>query len=148
MKHACFNLEDSLGHMVGRTTRALWNRLHSMFIKAGYDVTVEQWIVLVNLWHRDGQFQQQLADISGKDKTSITRLIDGLEKRNIVVRVPDAVDRRHKRIYLTNKGKKLQNELIPLAQKNLYQAQQNVKAEHMKICKDVLQKVYCNITET
>lgn len=146
MGHRDFNLEESLGHLVGKTTRALWNRLHNMFVKGGYDVTVEQWIILLKLWHQNGQFQQQLAENTGKDKTSITRLIDGLEKRNLVVRVPDTIDRRCKRIYLTNKGKALQKELILLAQKNLSEAQKSIKPEHLKICKNVLRKVHGNIT--
>ncbi len=148
MKPADYNLEASLGYLVGRAQRALVNRLNRNFAEAGHDVTAEQWAMLLHLWQQDGQGQQQLADGACKDKTSVTRLIDGLEKRNLVLRVADQNDRRNNLIYLTNKGKALQKELIALAQKTVAEAQQEIKPEHLRICKNTLVKVYQNLSET
>ncbi len=78
---------------------------------------------------------------------SVTRLIDGLEKRNLVVRTPDKVDRRQKFIYLTNKGKEFQQELLHIVEKTLDEAQQNIPAHDMAICKKVLCRVYENLTD-
>jgi DNA-binding MarR family transcriptional regulator len=140
-----FDLEESLSHLMARASRALGNRLQSVFAKVGYDLTVEQWIILLVLSGRNGQFQQQLADITSKDKTSMTRLIDGMEKRGLVKRSPDTVDRRQKRICLTSRGKQLRQKLIPLVHKNLRSTQRNIAPEQLKICKNVLRKVYENI---
>ena len=140
-----YNLEDSLGYLANRAARSLVNRLNHNFAEAGHDVTAEQWGLLLELWHQDGQCQQHLANNAGKDKTSIIRLIDGLEKRNLVVRIPCQIDRRHKLIYLTNRGKALQKELIPLVQKTLSEAQRDVAPKQMDNCKDVLQKIYRNL---
>ena len=85
MKTTDYNLEESLGYVIGRAGRAMANRLNQNFEKAGYDVTCEQWAVLMSLWHKNGQSQKELASITCKDKTSITRLLDGLEKKNLVV---------------------------------------------------------------
>jgi DNA-binding MarR family transcriptional regulator len=147
MKLADYNLDESLGYLIGRTQRALVNRLNRNFAEAGHDVTAEQWAMLLHLWQQDGQGQQQLADCACKDKTSVTRLIDGLEKRNLVLRVADQNDRRNNLIYLTNKGKALQKELITLVQKTLTEAQQEIKPEHLRICKSTLVKVYQNLSE-
>jgi DNA-binding MarR family transcriptional regulator len=147
MDHGDFNLKDSLGHLLGRTTRAMGSLLQNSFVKAGHDVTFEQWVILVNLWRHNGQFQQQLADSTYKDKASITRLVDGLEKRNLVERIPDTIDRRHKRIYLTSKGKKMQKELKIMALKAQEKAQQGILPEDLKICKNVIVKIYDNISE-
>ncbi|MBI1928890.1 MarR family transcriptional regulator, partial [Candidatus Poribacteria bacterium] len=93
MDYRTYNLDESLGYIVNRAARAVLNRLNRNFAEAGHDATAEQWRILVHLWHQDGQRQQQLADIICQDKTSITRLINGLEKRNLVVRIPDTIDR-------------------------------------------------------
>jgi len=148
MKRPAYNLEGSLGYLVGRAQRALVNRLNRNFAEAGHDVTAEQWAMLLHLWQQDGQGQQQLADCACKDKTSVTRLIDGLEKRNLVLRVADQNDRRNNLIYLTNKGKTLQKELIALAQKTLAEAQQEISPTQLKICKNALRQVYQNLSET
>jgi len=143
-----YNLEESLGCFVGRAHRVLANRLNRNFAEAGHEVTGEQWQILTRLWQEDGQSQQQLADCACKDKTSVTRLIDGLEKRNLVLRVADQTDRRNNLIYLTNKGKTLRKELSDVVKKTLAEAQQGVKAEHLAICKKALDKVYQNLSET
>lgn len=142
-----YKSENSLGYLVGRAGRSIGVRLNRNFTEAGYDVTCEQWVLLANLWRSNGQSQQELAGISCKDKTSVTRLIDGLEKRNLVVRTPDKVDRRQKLIYLTNKGKEFQQELLHIVEKTLNEAQHNISAHDMDICKKVLCRVYENLTD-
>ena len=140
-----YNLEDSLGYIVGRTGRSMANRLNHNFEKAGYDITCEQWGVLMNLCQKDGQSQKELAGCTCKDKTSITRLIDGMEKRDLVVRIPDKKDGRQKLIYLTNKGKNLQKKLFSLVQRMLHDAKAGVNPKDLEICKNVLRKVTLNL---
>jgi DNA-binding MarR family transcriptional regulator len=147
MKPYQYNLEEPLGYLIGRAHRVLVNRLNRNFAEAGYDVTAEQWGMLMHLWEQDGQGQQQLAACACKDKTSITRLIDGLEKRHLVLRVADQNDRRNNLIYLTGKGKALQKALIVVAKKTLAESQQGLKPEHLTICKNTLRKVYQNLSE-
>lgn len=142
-----YKLENSLGYMMGRAARSMGVRLNRNFSESGYDVTCEQWSVLVNLWRNNGQSQQELAGTTCKDKTSMTRLIDGLEKRNLVVRTPDKVDRRQKLIYLTNKGKDFQQKLLHIVEKTLNEAQHNVSIKDLEICKKVLCQVYDNLSD-
>lgn len=146
MKSSAYNLEESLGYIVGRAGRSMANCLNHKFEKSGHDVTCEQWAVLMNLWRKNGQSQKELSGVTCKDKTSITRLIDGMEKRNLVVRIPDKSDGRQKIIYLTQKGKELQQKLLVLVRQMLEEAQSGIRAEHLKICKDVLRKVARNIS--
>ncbi len=122
------------------------NRLNHNFEKAGYDVTCEQWAVLMNLWHKNGQSQKDLAGITCKDKTSITRLLDGLEKKNLVVRTPDKKDARQKLIYLTNQGKAFQQELLKLVKQTLAEAQKGIRPSDLKVCKGVLRQVARNLS--
>ena len=146
MKPKQYELEESLGYLVGRAGRSMGARLNRNFTDAGFDVTCEQWAVLMNLWNKNGQSQQELAGITCKDKTSVTRLIDGLEKRDLVVRTPDKIDRRQKLIYLTNKGKNLQQRLIQIVQKTLLDAQKGISPKEIAICKKVLRSVYENMS--
>jgi|CXWL01.1.fsa_nt_gi DNA-binding MarR family transcriptional regulator len=142
-----YQLENSLGYMMGRAARSMGVRLNRNFSHDGYDVTCEQWGVLVNLGRKNGQSQQELAGTTCKDKTSVTRLIDGLEKRNLVVRTPDKVDRRQKLIYLTKKGKEFQQKLLYIVKKTLDEAQQTIPFKDIEICKKVLCRVYENLMD-
>ena len=146
MKKDAYNLEESLGYIVGRTGRSMAHRLNQNFEKGGQNVTCEQWSILHNLWIQNGQNQKDLAALTCKDKTNITRLIHGLEKRKLVVRIPGKDDGRQKLIYLTKKGKDLQQGLLFLVQKTLNEAQDGIKAEDLKVCKEVLRKVAQNLS--
>ncbi len=140
-----YTLETSLGYLVNRAARAMANRLSRNFAQDAYDITSEQWIVLVDLWSRDGQTQQELGEVTGKGKASITRLLHGLEKHNFVVRVPDRNDRRRNLIYLTRKGKDMRTDLIAVVLKTLDQAQEGIRFEDLDVCKTVLRRVTANL---
>lgn len=140
-----YNLEESLGYIIGRAGRGLGTRLNRNFAEAGFDVTCEQWSVLVNLWQKNGQSQQDLAGTTCKAKTSMTRLIDNMEKHNLVVRIPNKSDKRQKFIYLTKKGRDLQEKLVAIVHRTLEEAQKNIKARDIALCKKVLSHVYDNV---
>ena len=64
----------------GKASTAIARRLQKNFKLSGIDITIEQWSVLYHLWKDDGQSQQQLCEATFRDKPSITRLVDNLEK--------------------------------------------------------------------
>ena len=93
------NSDQSLFSLIKRTSKAFRERVYQSFAEAGHDVTGEQMRILWYLWGKDGQIQQDLANVVHKDKTCITRIIDSMEKRDLVVRIPDKMDRRQNLIY-------------------------------------------------
>lgn len=101
--------------------------------------------VLVDLWMQDGVRQQDLAVSTIKDKGTITRTLNFLEKENLVVRVTDRSDKRNKLIYLTHKGKELKHKLLPYAKEAISNAVSGITEAELKTCKDVLAKVYKNL---
>ena len=60
---------------------------------------------LAELYANDGQHAKTLAQAVGILQTSFTPVLDTLQKRNLIVRKPDAVDRRAVYIHLTPKGR-------------------------------------------
>jgi DNA-binding MarR family transcriptional regulator len=108
-------------------------------------VTIEQWSVLYQLWKEDGKSQQELCNATFRDKPSITRLIDNLEKLGLVKRVSDAKDRRINKVFLTKNALKLQEDTMVLAEETLNEALEGVPADQVDMCKEVLQRVYDNL---
>ena len=138
--------EDQLDNIVESARTAFYRSLLRRFKDAGHDITVEQWTVILHLWQKEGQTQQEISGCSNKDNPSVCRLIDNMEKRDLVIRVPDQQDRRINRIYLTGKGKALQAQLIDIAQSNLKQSTKTITATDLKTCKTVLEKMIDNLT--
>lgn len=141
-----YDIDNSFGTIVHWAERALISRLHLNFSKSGHDITVEQWRVLVNLWNLEGQSQSELAAAVHKDKTGLTRIINGMEKRDLVVRIPDPRDGRNKRIYLTRKGKEVQQALVQYAEMTLEEALEGISEKDFESCKSILKRVIANLT--
>ena len=110
-----FKFDDSIGFLVNRAAIRLKNELWQAFKANGFDITPEQWAVLNCLWEEDGQTQTEIAERILKDKTNLTRMLDVMERKEVVERRPHEKDRRSYRIYLTPKGRALKGKLIPIA---------------------------------
>ncbi|MGI9138401.1 MAG: MarR family winged helix-turn-helix transcriptional regulator [Sediminibacterium sp.] len=130
----------------GMATTAVARRLQKNYRQAGLEITIEQWSVLYHLWKEDGLSQQELGIRTFRDKASITRLIDNLEKLALVTRVASKDDRRINLVYLTDAAKPLQQLTYELANKTMNEALQNISKEEIEVVKNVLQRVYDNLT--
>jgi DNA-binding MarR family transcriptional regulator len=124
---------------------AVARRLQKNFRLAGLEITIEQWSVLYHLWKQDGMSQQELCNRTFRDKPSITRLIDNLEKQKLVKRMPSKEDRRINLVCLTESAKLLQDKTIELANQTMDEALIGVNKNEIEIVKQVFQKVYDNL---
>jgi len=140
-----FKKSELYSFITGKASTAIARRLQKNFKQAGVEITIEQWSVLYHLWKEDGMSQQQLCEATFRDKPSITRLLDNLEKLNMVKRVASKNDRRINMIYLTPEAGKLQEQSMDLANQTLNEALEGVTNGQVEIAKEVLQKVYENL---
>ena len=140
-----FKRGELYSFITGKASMAIARRLQKKFNTAELNLTIEQWGVLYHLWRQDGISQQELCNATFRDKPSITRLVDNLEKLQLVKRVPSESDRRINLIYLTKQSQKLQEYTMTLAEETLNEALESVPPERIEICKEVLQIVYDNL---
>ena len=130
----------------GMASTAVARRLQKNFRNAGLDITIEQWTVLYHLWKEDCLNQQELCNRTYRDKPSITRLIDNLEKQRLVKRASFKNDKRINLVCLTDAGRALQDTTLALANQTMDEALDGVKKDEIEIVKSVLQRVYDNLT--
>lgn len=141
-----FKRSELYSFITGKASTAIARRLQKNFKQAGIEITIEQWSVLYHLWKEDGQSQQQLCDATFRDKPSITRLVDNLEKLGLVNRMANKNDRRINKICLTPEAEKLQVQTMEVANQTLNEALQGVTNGQVEIAKEVLQMVYENLS--
>ncbi len=140
-----FKKGELYSFITGKASTAIARRLQKKLNASGLNITIEQWSVLYHLWKQEGISQQELCNATFRDKPSITRLVDNLEKLNLVKRVASENDRRINLIYLTKQAQKLQEETMVLAEATLNEALETVPPEKIDVCKEVLQIVYDNL---
>jgi DNA-binding MarR family transcriptional regulator len=140
-----FKKGELYSFVTGKASTAIARRLQKKFNNASLNITIEQWSVLYHLWKQDGISQQELCNATFRDKPSITRLVDNLEKLDLVKRVASESDRRINKIFVTKHSIKLQEQTMELAEETLNEALESVPADKVDVCKEVLQVVYDNL---
>ncbi len=141
MKMTNMKKEKSLGYAVGKTNWYLKTLLNKQFKEAGFNITNEQWIVLKVIFENPALSQTQVAHISNKDKTNITRILDLLEKSGYIERRRDDQDRRMNRIHITEKGKGILKAVEPITQKTEDISTRSLSKEQVKTAIQILDMV-------
>ena len=114
--------------------------------KLDVPLTPEQFMLIDLLWNQGEMSQQQLADQLQKDKNSVTKLVDAIERKGFVVRQQNLHDRRSNTLVLTDKA----NQLKPGAkQKGIYildQMLEGLSEEELRNFLATLKKLSNNMT--
>ncbi|OIN59649.1 MarR family winged helix-turn-helix transcriptional regulator [Arsenicibacter rosenii] len=98
---------------IDTTIKKIRNALQKQFNDAGFDLTVDQWVVLDHIARNPGISQNLLADLTAKDAPTVTRIIDLLAKKSLVERRMAEDDRRKFLIYPTKNGQQKYSEMLP-----------------------------------
>jgi len=131
--------------LTGKISTAINRTFLRAFAAKGIEITTEQWSVLACLWKKDKVTQQDLCDLTSKDKPSMTRLIDKLEMRNLVTRVSDHNDRRTNLIHLTDAGNELQLKATEIVQEIAEKTLNHISDEELNTIRTVLKKIMNNL---
>ncbi len=141
-------VENSIGNMILKIGNNLSNYINKSFANLDIDINVQQLILLMILWQKDGQRQQNLADRSSKDKTSTARLIGNMEKKNLVDRRPDMNDNRQKLVFLTEKSIQLKYKVLSQLRTDLQGLEEGIDRKSLDICIQVLNKISHNLKKS
>ena len=109
-------------------------------------LTYEMLEVMICLWRQDGVNQQLIADITLRDKSAMTYLVDNLIKRKMITRKEDERDRRNKLIYLTPEGRELQDRLQPWVAEMYDRATAGVEASSLVNGKELIESMIKNLS--
>lgn len=140
------DIDGVLGFLLNKGTQALHRQLNRNFISNGFDITHDQWTILAYLFQNDGNSQQEIGDNTYRDKVSITKIIDNLEKRELVYRKVDSKDRRVRRVFLTKKGRVLVPKLKSITLYTLKEVFSGINHNSLESFKQVLSKIVKNVT--
>jgi DNA-binding MarR family transcriptional regulator len=136
-----FDFHSSLGFMTITTNRLLKVYLRKQFREAGISLTAEQWGVLAHIWNRGGISQDELAHCLCVDKSSLSRVLNGMERKGLVARRRDSGDARGKKLHTTPKADEWKARCRLVARATLDSLRADVKPEELDICLKVLAQV-------
>ena len=138
------DFENSLGPWLGKTIKIVDYHLQEALSKNGIDLSKEQMIILKKLHDQDGLHQNDLAFLTLRDKSSLTRLLAKMEKKKYILRKQCEEDKRANNVYLTNLGKEIFIKTRPVIHQILVTMQQNISKKEKIQMIDTLKKIQFN----
>ena len=140
-------LENALAYWIHRVYQAERNELFREFREHGVELTPEQWIVLVRLWTEDGQTQTALGHATFRDRPTMSRILDVMEKNDLVGRRRDPDNARAWRVHLTAHGKALRKKLVPGAKHLVERSQRGISERDLATTRATLVQMFANLTQ-
>ena len=140
-----YDRNKSLGYLAGLASRLLSHTLATRFQAADIDMTAEQWGAILVLLNGDGITQKQLGEKLYLEKSSVSRLLDGLERRDWIVRITDPQDSRQKRVAPTPKVLETAERCAVIARTVLEDAQRGMTEEEQVVCRSFLSRIIANL---
>ncbi len=137
--------EKSIPFMIYRLYWVIQLSVNRIFANASINITMEQFLLMNYLWKNDGNSQQELAAITGKDKAGIARLLDQLSRKGLVERVPDIIDRRIKRVVVTEEGRAIHQSCQLKGNQNRQDAEKGISERDLDITRRTLEKILKNM---
>lgn len=110
-------------------------------------LTPEQFLLIDLLWNQGPMSQQKLADQMQKDKNSVTKLVDAIERKGFVVRQQNASDRRSNILVLTEKAQQLKDGAKKKGISILDEMLDGISEEELRAFLVTLRKLNCNMGE-
>lgn len=106
-------LTQCINYLLTTAQHTVFQYLNSKLCK--HDITPSQYAVLSYLWQRGcGASSKQIAEVLYLENSTISGVLDRMQKKDLIVRVTNEEDRREVRIMLTEKGKQLEEPVTKI----------------------------------
>jgi MarR family transcriptional regulator, organic hydroperoxide resistance regulator len=140
-----YSFDTSLGNLTQRISKSLGLRLVSKLESHDISITAEQWCIISMLKFQRQATQTAIGLFLGYDKVRVLRLIEGLERVNIIERSTDNNDKRFKNVKLTELGNQYYSKIEVHAKKTLEEATNGLSREELNSCISTLKKITGNL---
>ena len=141
------SLSSNIIYVCGEFSHVFHQMLTKEFKDNAIAVTVEQFSILAMLFYKNGVSQQEISDVLGRDKTTVARVISIMERDNMVTRIMNKDDNRGKLIYLTKKGRSIQQKAVGVSGKLYLRAIGNLKESQLRAAIKIMKTMTINISE-
>lgn len=130
---------------IGKAMKSIDLFISARLSESGINLTRQQ-VVLMKHLYQDGPLpQNDLAFLTDRDKTSLTRLLSGMEKKNLVARIPSSEDKRVNLVHLTKNGERVLNETAPTLLDIIRELEDGVTKEEKECVIKVMKQIRENI---
>ena len=136
--------EKFIAPQLGKTAKILDYHLQDFLSSSNLNLTKEQMIILKKLHIKDGLNQNELANLTLRNKSSLARLLVKMEKKDYITRKQCECDKRINQVFLTNLGKETFQKTRPIIKKMMDTVEKKISEQEKKQFISILQKIQAN----
>lgn len=141
------DFNKTIAPWIGKTSKMMNVYISDVFHQNNITITKQQWIVLKILFENpEGIIQNKLAFITDRNKASLTRLINGMEKNKLVSRIQSKEDSRKNIVYNTYHGKELFLKTKPIMLDSISKVQEGISKNEMNHFIQIMSKIQKNLS--
>ena len=138
-------MDDNLFYNIELTARRVKHFGQTQLNKHGFDITIEQWLVLKLVSENEGITQTEIIQQLLKDKPTISRMVKSLVEKGIIAKTGGSGDQRSYSLILSKKGKKLIDQMIPIIEEIRSQGLGSLSEKEIQASKNTLKKIRNNL---
>ena len=131
---------------IDTTIKKIRNALQKQFSDAGFDLTVDQWVIIDHLYRNPGISQNTRSEMTTKDAPTVTRIIDLLSQKGLTERRTDT-DRRKFLVYLTEAGEAKYGEVLPVVSAMRRKGWGALSDDDYQQFVRIMDSIYTNVSE-
>jgi DNA-binding MarR family transcriptional regulator len=136
---------DCAYYLITRAGLAMTALLKSELAAAGIDEVRPAYLgVLISLWQEDGLKVMELGRRAGLEPSTMTGLLDRMERAGLLTRKADPDDRRAQRVRLTGRGRKVEETAIEVVERSLAEMLTGVSESDLESLQRSLRQVLTN----
>ena len=146
MKFQWDNPEDCIYYLISRVTLTVTASLKKEFVSAGVEQVKPAYLgVMISLWREDGPKVVDLGRSAGLEPSTMTGLLDRMERDGLVVRAADPTDRRAQRIFLTDAGRDIREPIRRVVENTLGTVFDGISDADISKTTHLLRRVLANV---
>ena len=137
-------IEEILFYKLEKAIKTYRQYAQRQIKNAGFDITIDQWLVLKTIKESSNLSQQQIAQNVFKDYASVTRIIELLVKKEYLMRSFHNKDRRRFELSLTELGETIIDNVYPIVLQNRNQALKSISKKDIEALTNNLNEIISN----
>lgn len=135
-------------YLVSRVNLSITSALKKSFKAAGLGHVKPSYLgVLWCLWIQDGTKTNELGRCAGLEPSSMTGMLDRMERDGLVIREADPKDRRAQNVLLTQEGQRVKETAVRLMNETLELLFAGFSEKEIETTKGFLRRVLINVHE-
>ena len=146
MKFEWDNPEDCIYYLISRVSLTVTASLKKEFASAGVGQVTPAYLgVLISLWREDGLKVVDLGRSAGLEPSTMTGLLDRMERDGLLTRAADPNDRRAQRIFLTDAGREVREPIRRVVETTLETVFDGISDDDISKTIHFLRRVLANV---